>query len=69
MNAIKSLLSDEHHLVRKHGVEALSRLDSMDATKLHIKASRDQNELVRERASEILKDRKPPGFFDWLKKS
>lgn len=68
LNAIKSLLSDEHHLVRKHGVEALSRLDSMDATKLLIKASRDQNELVRKRASEILKDRKPPGFLDWLKR-
>ncbi len=69
LNAIKGLLSDEHHLVRKHGVEALARLDSMDATKLLIKASRDQNKLVRERATEILKDRKPPGFFDWLKRS
>lgn len=68
LNAIKGLLSDEHHLVRKHAVEALSRLDSMDATKLLIKASRDQNELVRKRASEILKDRKPPGFLDWLKR-
>lgn len=69
LNAIKGLLSDEHHLVRKHAVEALYRLSSEEATKLLKNATRDPHELVRERANKILKERKAPGFFDWLKKS